>query len=89
MSELETPAGPSEMPHSGRLICTCIQDPLEALPPELRPKNAALSGLMETTCPACGLHYLTNRTTDVCIRCEAKRASRGETPSSPDRSPDV
>jgi len=75
MSEPETPAGPSEAPQRRRMICTCIQDPLEALPPELRPKNPAPSGLREAICPACGLHYLTNRATDVCIRCEQKAPS--------------
>jgi hypothetical protein len=77
MSAPEINAGPEATPQSGRPICTCLQDPLEALPPELRPKNDALSGLRETTCPACGLHYLTNRPTEVCIRCEARHASAG------------
>ena len=75
MSLPETIPGSPEVPNSGRLVCTCIQDPLEALPPELRPKNPAPSGLREAICPACGLHYLTNRATDVCIRCEQKAPS--------------
>ncbi len=75
MSLPETHAESPEASPGGRPACTCIQDPLEALPPDLRPKNPTPSSLREATCPACGLHYLTNRATDVCIRCEQKAPS--------------
>ncbi|MCJ7677491.1 MAG: hypothetical protein MUO35_07200 [Anaerolineales bacterium] len=88
MSAPEINAGPEATPQSDRPICTCLQDPLEALPPELRPKHDALSGLRETVCPACGLHYLTNRATEVCIRCEARHASAGAAAFGPGHSAD-
>ena len=88
MPASEINAGSEATPQTGRPICICVQDPLQALPLELRPKNDALSGLRETTCPACGLHYLTNRATEVCIRCEARHASAGAAAFGPGHSAD-
>jgi small redox-active disulfide protein 2 len=52
--------------------CACQRDPFADLPPELRPHEDTLGGLHQVTCPACGLEYWTNRSTDVCIDCERK-----------------
>jgi hypothetical protein len=63
---------PPENPGSG---CCCGSDPFAALPPELRPVNTQ-SGkkpvLRKATCPACGLTFRTNRSTDLCVACEKK-----------------
>jgi len=49
----------------------CCGDPYANLPAEVRPKLAEkTSELRQVTCPLCGLIYLTNRKTDVCVRCE-------------------
>ncbi len=49
----------------------CCGDPFASLPPELRPRPPAKdNGLRQVTCPKCGLVYLTNRKTDVSVRCE-------------------
>ncbi len=54
-------------------LCTCLQDPFMALPPELRPRQKSTMGnLRKVTCPGCGLTYWTNRKTDVCVNCEKK-----------------
>ncbi len=53
--------------------CTCVQDPLADLPPELRPKPIQkMSDLRKVTCPGCGLVYWTNHKTDLCVECEKK-----------------
>ena len=52
--------------------CTCVKDPLAALPPDLRPRSQKPSDLRRVTCPGCGLIYRTNRPTDVCMECEKK-----------------
>jgi hypothetical protein len=52
-------------------LCTCIQDPFAALPPELRPSRQRKKSLLrKVTCPGCGLVYWTNRATDLCPECE-------------------
>jgi hypothetical protein len=52
-------------------LCTCVQDPFAALPPEMRPKKATGKGdLRKVTCPGCGTEYWTNRKTDLCLECE-------------------
>jgi hypothetical protein len=49
---------------------SCCTDPFAGLPPELRPLPAVKkTGLRQVTCPQCGLVYLTNRATDVCLGC--------------------
>ena len=54
----------------------CCGDPYSGLPSELRPRPAPKQdGLRQAICPRCGLVYLTNRDTDVCVRCEAKEPS--------------
>ena len=54
-------------------LCSCIQDPFAALPPELRPPlKPTMGGLHKVTCPGCGLSYWTNRATDLCVDCEKK-----------------
>ena len=54
-------------------LCTCIQDPFAALPPELRPiKQRKKSRLRKVTCPGCGHVYWTNRAIDLCVDCEKK-----------------
>jgi hypothetical protein len=54
-------------------LCSCVQDPFAALPPELRPKSKpTMGGLRKVTCPGCGLSYWTNRATDLCVDCEKK-----------------
>jgi len=62
----ETPGTPPPAESGG----CCCGDPYSSLPPEARPKpSPRVDGLRETRCPKCGLVYLTNRSTDVCIRC--------------------
>jgi hypothetical protein len=69
MSDAEE-TGASRDP-GGMEPCCCGQDPMGALPPELRPAPpSALSGLRSAKCPRCGLEFWTNRPTDVCSRCE-------------------
>jgi len=52
----------------------CCGDPYAGMPAELRPKPEAKNdGLRQVTCPRCGLVYLTNRKTDVCVRCEEEK----------------
>ena len=64
----------SDKPGGGDGGCACNRDPLAGLPPELRPqRREAVSGLRKVTCPACGLNYWSNRSTDVCIDCEKKQ----------------
>lgn len=54
-------------------LCTCIQDPFAALPPDLRPTRQRKKSLLrKVTCPGCGLVYWTNRPTDLCVDCEKK-----------------
>lgn len=56
-------------------LCTCIQDPFAALPPEARPPTPPKKGdLRKVECPGCGMEYWTNRATDLCIDCERKGA---------------
>jgi hypothetical protein len=51
--------------------CSCTQDPFAGLPPELQLKPKSVAGdLRHATCPGCGLVYLTNRATDLCMECE-------------------
>ena len=53
--------------------CRCVTDPFAGLPPEVRPRPQPKTGnLRQVTCPACGLKYWTNRSTDVCIDCQKK-----------------
>lgn len=67
------PATETEISSDLPTMCTCVQDPFAALPPELRPKaEPKKGGLRKTTCPGCGLTYWTNRATDLCIDCEKK-----------------
>jgi hypothetical protein len=49
-----------------------MEDGFAALPPELRPRPQKKSSLRQVTCPGCGLVYWTNRSTDVCMKCETK-----------------
>lgn len=63
----------SDKPVAG---CTCNKDPFSSLPPEMRPRKDAMSGLRKATCPMCGLNYWTNRSTDVCSDCERKQPAR-------------
>jgi hypothetical protein len=53
-------------------VCTCVKDAFASLPPELRPRPQKSSSLRQVTCPGCGLVYLTNRATDLCMECEKK-----------------
>ena len=54
-------------------LCSCMTDPFNNLPPELRPRpKNVMSGLRKIRCPGCGLEYWTNRDTDLCIDCEKK-----------------
>lgn len=56
--------------------CSCMRDPNESLPPELRPRKKSpleKGGFRKIACPGCGLVYWTNRATDLCVDCE-KRA---------------
>jgi len=51
--------------------CSCVQDPFNSLPPELRPKPKPIGGgLRQAICPGCGLKFWTNRKTDFCFDCE-------------------
>lgn len=52
--------------------CTCVKDAFAALPPELWPRQQKKSNLRQVACPGCGLVYWTNRSTDVCMKCETK-----------------
>jgi len=62
-----------DAPDNQPAMCSCIQDPFAALPPELRPKSPPkMGGLRKVTCPACGMVYWTNRATDLCMDCEKK-----------------
>ncbi len=62
-------SGPPPQGHLGP--CPCNADPFAGLPPEVRPKpEVRKSDLRQVTCPACGLEYWTNRTTDVCLDCQ-------------------
>lgn len=55
------------------LSCSCVQDPFASLPPELRPTpEPKKGGLRQATCPACGMKFWTNRSTDYCLDCEKK-----------------
>lgn len=54
------------------VLCTCMDDGFESLPPELRPRAQKRDGLRKVTCPDCGLVYSTNRGTDLCIECERR-----------------
>ena len=63
---------PPDNPGGG---CCCGGDPFASLPPELRPENTPppkKSALRKATCPACGLTFRTNRSTDLCVACEKK-----------------
>jgi len=72
----ETPEVPESQTTAARdmpPLCTCVQDPFAALPPELRPQPAPKkNSLRKVTCPGCGLVYWTNRKTDLCPDCEKK-----------------
>jgi small redox-active disulfide protein 2 len=57
--------------------CACSRDPFASLPPEMRPRQDAISGLRKVTCPSCGLSYWTNRSTDMCSECEKRPALQG------------
>lgn len=71
----EEPNGQDEIEEADEPLCTCIQDPFAALPPELRPTRQRKEYLLrKVTCPRCGLVYRTNRASDLCIDCE-KRAN--------------
>lgn len=74
MSETPKDEHENKEPKAGKpLLCTCVQDPFTALPPELRPRQKSTMGnLRKVTCPGCGLTYWTNRKTDVCVNCEKK-----------------
>lgn len=55
---------------SSEIENSCCTNPFAELPPELRPLPAAKkTGLRQATCPQCGLVYLTNRASDVCLGC--------------------
>jgi hypothetical protein len=60
--------------------CSCMQDPLGALPPEVVPRAAKKSSLRRVACPGCGRVYLTNRKTDLCMDCERKGVQLPEPP---------
>jgi hypothetical protein len=65
--------------NTSKPICTCVKDPFADLPPDLRPKPVQkIGGLRKITCPGCGLVYMTNRKTDLCIDCEKKGAKLPE-----------
>ena len=69
----DTPGAPDTQTPGKPPLCTCVQDPFTALPPELRPRSKKTMGnLRKVTCPGCGLVYWTNRATDLCIECEKK-----------------
>lgn len=65
-------------------LCRCVSDPFASLPPEMRPRPvSSLKGLRKVTCPGCGLEYWTNRSTDLCAKCEAQGSnSQGKSTSS-------
>jgi len=61
----DTPNGEYE------LTCTCVPDPFNSLPPELRPKPVSKkNGLREVICLGCGKKLMTNRSTDWCFDCD-------------------
>lgn len=66
----------SKNSESQAVQCTCVNGSFAALLRELRPRPNKKSSLRKVTCPGCGLVYSTNRSTDLCMECEAK----GETP---------
>lgn len=52
--------------------CSCMRDPNQELPPELRPRRKSpleKGGFRKVICPDCGLAYWTNRSTDLCVEC--------------------
>ncbi len=60
---------------SGRSAgCTCATDGFGAVPPDLRPRPKKKSSLRKVTCPGCGLVYRTNRSGELCMKCEAEKA---------------
>lgn len=66
-------AAENDPPESKPIVCSCIQDPFAALPPELRPRaEPKMGGLRKVVCPGCGKTYWTNRASDLCIECEKK-----------------
>lgn len=76
----EKPDAQDEKKEGDNPLCTCIQDPFAALPPELRPTRQRKKSLLrKVTCPGCGQVYWTNRATDLCVDCEkkAQRQSSG------------
>jgi hypothetical protein len=52
--------------------CSCVKDAFAALPPGLRPRPKKQHSLRQVTCPECGLDYWTNRSVNLCIKCEGK-----------------
>jgi small redox-active disulfide protein 2 len=63
--------------------CACSRDPFASLPPEMRPRKDSMSGLRKVVCPMCGLNYWTNRSTDVCSKCERKQPAQPSVGSTP------
>jgi len=73
MNEEKDQPQPKQNQAPEKPLCTCMTDPFNNLPPELRPRpKDVMSGLRKATCPACGFQYWTNRATDLCIECEKK-----------------
>jgi hypothetical protein len=49
----------------------CSQNPYDALPPTLQPKNKTWkTRFLQVTCPDCGLDYWTDREIDHCNECQ-------------------
>lgn len=74
MDEQKDKPGTPETPTPDKpLLCSCIKDPFEDLPPDLRPRSKnTMNNLRKVTCPGCGLSYWTNRKKDLCVDCEKK-----------------
>jgi len=85
--EKEKPDKPGEQVAQGETppaLCACVTDPFASLPPELQPRPVNRRGdLRKVTCPGCGLVYLTNRKTDLCMECE-KKGVRLPKPATPE-----
>ena len=73
MNDIKDKTEPNQNEELEKPLCSCMPDPFNNLPPELRPRpKDVLSGLRKVKCPACGFDYWTNRDTDLCIDCEKK-----------------
>ncbi len=73
MNDIKDKTEPKHNEELEKPLCTCMTDPFNSLPPELRPRNKdVMGGLRKVNCPVCGFSYWTNRDADLCIECEKK-----------------